>query len=876
MASELPPLVQQYPKQFLPEPVQNYSWRPSGTYTDPRTRKTWFLPNHRNFTDWVNQEFIKYFSKAEGEGGDESQMSRLSHLFSYQRFISEFFCPASPYRGILVNHEMGSGKSCTGITAGEKFRQAGYKMVVLLPAGLRDNMIGEIRKWGQPDLSYPAGFKDMDPLAQARITNELNRRIRSVYHFVSYNSSRVVQDLMKLGLDNACILIDEIHDLVNMMASETGRVGKRIYNILMGANNLRVIGLTGTVSPINYPFELGILFNIIRGPIPVWDTVKEQSQRIIGWSRAFPERREDFDDLFVDYETKTLRNVDMIKRRAIGLVSYFHGARKGLYPDVIHMEIERVEMHDIQFDGYWKSRTEEIVRESRSGSGKRIAPNTFRPNSRQYCNYALPPGLNRPMSLGKYKRLIFDSPTLNPFEKLWTETQKEELRDLFARKCGFHPLADDVEPSAVAKLDQENRRFRSKWASYVDGKARLTFLVELIQSVDMIGKYEHIITSNEEVAILQPGENRNGVENALAELSGPFKKYLDPEQDLEKCSRKHLRMHHNLMTGPGSDGPAFVFSNFRTLEGVEIFSRELLQMGWSRYEPSDADEPKLRYAIVSGAESQELRTRIVEYYNHPRNKNGEYLKLILGTSSAAQGLSLMNCRQVHIMEPWWTLILILQVIGRARRIRSHHGLPEHLRKVHVFQYHSVLSPSQKSQIAAKSEHQTTDEYLYERALEKDAINQQCYDLVKTIALDFALSACENRPLEHGLSPEPLHHNGDYSYMPRINQESCCLNQIRDAKSERLQNQTYEIVEKTYRYKAIKVGTEKFAVILDKNGRPIRRSVVWTTSTGSIATDQAIPLYDQAAIKFGRTLVLRAYVDSKGKRREPSEGKLKEC
>ena len=57
-------------------------------------------------------------------------------------------------------------------------------------------------------------------------------------------------------------------------------------------------------------------------------------------------------------------------------------------------------------------------------------------------------------------------------------------------------------------------------------------------------------------------------------------------------------------------------------------------------------------------------------YGEERNKYGNIIKLFMTTRTGAEGISLMNVRQVHIMEPYWQPVLIDQVIGRARRMGS--------------------------------------------------------------------------------------------------------------------------------------------------------------------------------------------------------------
>ena len=74
------------------------------------------------------------------------------------------------------------------------------------------------------------------------------------------------------------------------------------------------------------------------------------------------------------------------------------------------------------------------------------------------------------------------------------------------------------------------------------------------------------------------------------------------------------------------------------------------------------------------------------------NYKGEYIQIILISSSGAEGISLKCVRQVHIMEPYWNFIRIDQVFGRAIRMESHShpGIPENERNVEQYLYLSTL------------------------------------------------------------------------------------------------------------------------------------------------------------------------------------------
>ena len=117
------------------------------------------------------------------------------------------------------------------------------------------------------------------------------------------------------------------------------------------------------------------------------------------------------------------------------------------------------------------------------------------------------------------------------------------------------------------------------------------------------------------------------------------------------------------------------------------------------------------------------------------------------TAAGAEGINLRNTRFVHIMEPYWHNVRLEQVIGRARRIKSHEDLPEELRTVQVFLYMSVMSETHKkdekfkeiqvNDLSKMRENTpvTTDEYLYEISQMKQKINGQFLRVIKETAMD---------------------------------------------------------------------------------------------------------------------------------------------
>jgi hypothetical protein len=86
---------------------------------------------------------------------------------------------------------------------------------------------------------------------------------------------------------------------------------------------------------------------------------------------------------------------------------------------------------------------------------------------------------------------------------------------------------------------------------------------------------------------------------------------------------------------------------------------------------------------------QEEIEQIKDVYNLKENINGEKIKILLGSRSIKEGVSLKAVKQVHILEPYWNKSRLEQVIRRASRFCSHKDLPIEKRTVKVYIYVSV-------------------------------------------------------------------------------------------------------------------------------------------------------------------------------------------
>jgi hypothetical protein len=72
------------------------------------------------------------------------------------------------------------------------------------------------------------------------------------------------------------------------------------------------------------------------------------------------------------------------------------------------------------------------------------------------------------------------------------------------------------------------------------------------------------------------------------------------------------------------------------------------------------------------------------------NRDGKKVKIILISKAGSEGIDFKFIRQVHILEPWYNMNRIEQIIGRAVRNFSHKDLDFEKRNVEIFMYGTIL------------------------------------------------------------------------------------------------------------------------------------------------------------------------------------------
>jgi hypothetical protein len=108
--------------------------------------------------------------------------------------------------------------------------------------------------------------------------------------------------------------------------------------------------------------------------------------------------------------------------------------------------------------------------------------------------------------------------------------------------------------------------------------------------------------------------------------------------------------------------------------------------------------------------------------------NGGQVKAILGSQITTEGLDLKCIRSIHILDPWYHLNRLEQIIGRGIRFCSHASLPPHLRNCLIYMYALTIGKIE-----------TPDLHAYRLSAEKAKAIGRVQRLLKISALDCNLN-----------------------------------------------------------------------------------------------------------------------------------------
>ena len=336
---------------------------------------------------------------------------------------------------------------------------------------------------------------------------------------------------------------------------------------------------------------------------------------------------------------------------------------------------------------------------------------------------------------------------------LWNE-RKQELDTALKPSDFFNGDAQLKEGDAETKF----RAWCQEYVSYVKGESPFTFPFRLpppviadtaaiqigfnnheIPATDRI-KYLSLVASEpqgEQRAILVAGAREVDDTKRQATMmptvsvfpgNQPFNKvfktagnqysyikepFLTPEA-LPNYSSKFVSVIKSIES---SSGVCFVYSNY-VERGARLFAMALEEHGFKPHsgktlfkKPTYVGAEKGKYILISSAATDADIRAMLDAVKNRNNVDGKKVKVVISSPLAAEGIDFRFIRQVHILDPWWNMSRIEQVVGRALRTCSHQDLPPQEQNCTVYLHVVRPEPGREA----------FDEYTYRTRVESKGI-----------------------------------------------------------------------------------------------------------------------------------------------------------
>ena len=578
----------------------------------------------------------------------------------HQYIIKEFFTRNKNVRGVLLKHDMGTGKTRAATSIAEFFRQSEpwRRMIVLLSKSLERNFKDTVVQYSAKDPDYVESnykfislnsnnmFKNVSNIDKTKEELEFENRLGNFMDDVKKSNS----------LDGSFLIIDEAHNLFNAITNGA-KNAVALYDLIINSKNLKLIFMTGTPI-INDPFELVPCFNMLRGYIDI-DTVggladggnskptktfqNGRKQKAISGNRTllFSEEYDEFEDFFIDRVNKTVKNKSKFMNRIYGLTSYYgdlyvaNQSDKEGFPKKMTTIVEKIPMSQLQFANYIIARTVEREEGKQGFKGKKSrfsstkgGSTSYRVKSRQISNYCIPDYALGPVRGSKAR------------EKFINKITKQDLLNTAEYSPKFGKIISNI---------------KTYW-----------------------NKSPGIIYS----------------QFVSGEGLGVMARVLEAHGYVSYSSLNRLQ----------------------TLGADDAIVDEIEES----YNVKSNNTQKV-YAILSGDIDPEERSKLIARFNQPENADGSLISLLLLSGAVAEGIDLKRIRHVHITEPFWNYARINQVETRAIRYLSHVDLPPDQQTVQVYIY---LSDYPIGYPDKKKIEPTTDVELYQKSIDNMQIIDQ--------------------------------------------------------------------------------------------------------------------------------------------------------
>lgn len=696
----------------------------------------YYMNNREIFVNYINALFRPYkeeIDKMESTISCDRPDDAKFVLLTHQKIVRDYLNLYTPYRGLLLYHGLGSGKTCSSIAIAEGMK-TNKQVIVMTPASLRMNYLQELKNCGDTiykknqywefipvisigksksekdaqaadkeevidalskilsltsdfirknggawlvNVKKPSNFNDLSTDEKKSLDLQINEMITYRYKFINYNGLRnshlkdLTRDYSVNPFDDKVVIVDEAHNFVSRIVNKMKRpesISMRLYEYLLSAQNCKIVLLTGTPM-INYPNEIAILFNILRGYIKTWTfPLNIKSSRKINKEELL-KIFEQFNVLdYLDYKPSS--KLLTVTRNPFGFANV---QKDGVYKGVSNSNAKN--RGDVSDADFVRMITSILNKNEIDVIANSIQVDTFKSledNLDSFQNRFIDPATGNIKNENLFKRRILGLTSYfrSAQEQLMPEFNKDtdfkvikipmsnfqfgvyEQARIQERKIAksaakkkLKQVATDVYTDTVSSyrifsrafcnfVFPENRRPMPKEGEDIEAVLKGTADEDILDAISVRDRLDNPdgLYGADDIDLLE-NELKSGTDSSYAARIQTEMKYLKDNADkyltpkgLEIYSPKFLNVLENLKD-PDFRGLHLIYTQFRTIEGIGVLKLVLDANGFTQFKikKDDADIWRLAipedkrgmptYALYTGTETDEEKEIIRNIYN---------------------------------------------------------------------------------------------------------------------------------------------------------------------------------------------------------------------------------------------------------------------
>lgn len=598
---------------------------------------------------------------------------------SHQIFLKNFMTKETPYQSLLVYHGVGVGKTCTGLTIAENFRDIyatkDKRILILCSANIQ---IG----WKQTIYNPSAGSNqctgDVFSSSEATTKREVNKLIKQYYEIMAYQSfsnyvkrmigqyiapfpedqkEQAKQDCIRKYFSNRLLIIDEVHNIRDDQGGELRDVVKTIQNVIRYSDNLRLLLLTATPM-YNRSTEIIWILNMM----------------LLNDKRPLLKK----DLVFDSNGTVTEMGARRLREVCRGYVSYLRGENPITFPLRLYPSLLR--RNDVMiYKGYKPTRTKCTLTKKYNPKFNLVGGRIQSPLEFLELFGSKLSGFQYKVYNQAIQNLLDNTPDLDVDMRGDVNPILDNIMLTQISNIVYPTIDPDMDDLQVHYGPTGLSNCMNKRRSVYSYQPKVLSQYGPIFDKDILPKYSSKIAS-----ILDLVDTSEGIVFIYTTYidSGIVPLKLALEQN-------GYRQH----TGQVSlDYPEYS----RRLEGK--CKREPISFNGKRKSELGTDEPfqQATFMVIDGSVNRKTLQEQLKIVNSPENANGESIKIILGTVVASEGLDFKRIRSIHILDPWLHLNRIEQTVGRGIRFCSHNDLEDQYQNVVIYLHTSTLANDRES------------------------------------------------------------------------------------------------------------------------------------------------------------------------------------